>query len=454
MSFVTAFKHYLKQENLWQQPHHWLLPVSGGIDSVILVELCKQAKISFEILHCNFQLRAEESERDEAFVKQLAKQYQVVVTVQHFDTQKIANERGKGIQETARILRYEWFEQIRAERFLALGRSCYIVTAHHADDNAETICMNFFKGTGIQGIKGILPKHQHIVRPLLFARKTELIEFMKQQTLQFVEDSSNLTDHYTRNFFRHKVLPLVEEVIPKANENVINNAVRFREIAQLYEQAVQWQLKKVILLKGNEVHIPVLKLLQLKPLNSLVWEIIKNYGFSHDQIEAVVSLAKSETGKYLQSATHRILKNRKWLIIGVIAAKDNQHWLIEAPEQLSLQFTVGALQYKVLDLIQWKLDKSATVANIDLTQVHFPLILRRWKTGDYFYPLGMQKKKKISRFLIDQKLSLAEKEQVWVLESAQKIILWVVGHRIDDRCKVIASTKNVLQIRFTANKDV
>ncbi|MGZ8540541.1 MAG: tRNA lysidine(34) synthetase TilS, partial [Chitinophagaceae bacterium] len=305
MDLLLRFREYIQRDKLFTKNDKLLLAVSGGIDSVVLCELCKQAAYDFAIAHCNFQLRDSDSERDEKFVSELAGRYNVDFHVVRFETKAIAKERKISTQEAARELRYHWFEEIRNKNGYQ-----YILTAHHADDNIETVVMNFFRGTGIKGIKGIEPRHGFIIRPLLFARRSELEEFLTIQKLAFVSDYTNLQDDYTRNYFRNQVIPFIEKSFPEVNENVLSNINRFREVELLYQQAVDLHKKKLIEIKGNEIHIPVLKLKKTAPLHSIVYEIIKEYGFNSSQVDEVVALLDSESGKYVQSHAYRIIKNR------------------------------------------------------------------------------------------------------------------------------------------------
>ncbi|MBL0183968.1 MAG: tRNA lysidine(34) synthetase TilS [Chitinophagaceae bacterium] len=448
MSLLLKFQHYIKKENLFHPKDKLLLAVSGGVDSVVLCELCKQAGYDFVIAHCNFQLRGEESERDEKFVKGLAKKYSAEVLVKKFDTEKHAAENKLSIQVAARELRYNWFHEL-----IEASVAKYVATAHHANDNIETMLMNFFKGTGIQGLKAILPKQGNIVRPLLSVKKEELIAFAREHDLEFVEDSSNASDKYTRNYFRNQLFPDLQKVFPQVEENLAGNLQRFREIEILYQQSISQHKKKLMEQKGSEIHIPVLKLQKTEPLHSIVYEIIKDFGFTAHQTDECIALLQSETGKYIQSPTHRIIRNRKWLIISPNETTEAATVLIV--EEGKIIFVPGELEIKSLpqtsnlkpQTSDLKPQTSNNIAQLDAGEIKFPLLLRKWKTGDYFYPLGMDKKKKISRFLIDQKLSLPQKENVWVIEMNKKII-WVIGLRIDNRFKITGSTKDILQISF------
>ncbi|CAN5517213.1 tRNA lysidine(34) synthetase TilS [soil metagenome] len=447
MLLLKKLQQFIAAENLFQQKDRLLVAVSGGVDSVVLCALCKQAGFDFAIAHCNFHLRGDASDADEKFVESLAKQYKVPFYLQHFDTAAEAKTSKTSIEETARKLRYHWFETIRLEHAFN-----YILTAHHADDNIETVTMNFFRGTGISGLRGILPKQGKIIRPLLFARRGELEQFVKENELQFVTDHTNLENDYTRNYFRNTIIPLVNESFPEAAFNVLKNIQRFKETEILYQQSVQLHLKKLLEIKGNEVHIPVLKLLKTTPLASIIFEIIKSYGFTAHQTSEVIALLKSESGKYTESALYRIIKNRNWLIISPKQTTEAANILIETGE-CEVVFEKGIIKVQEHNSDQVKLSVDNNTAMLDAATIQFPLLLRKWKQGDYFYPLGMQKKKKLSRFFIDNKLSLTQKENTWVVEMNKKII-WIAGMRIDDRFKISSNTQKVLKLTLTGPNNI
>ena len=441
MELLKQFIQYNKKENLFQPKDKLLLAVSGGVDSVVLCALCRQIGYDFAIAHCNFKLRGTASDSDEKMAQTLAATYNVPFYVKSFDTTTIAATTKKSIEETARDLRYDWFETLRIE-----NNFNHIVTAHHADDNIETVMMNFFRGTGIKGLRGILPKHNQIVRPLLFARRNHLEAFAALNNLAFVTDHTNAENDYTRNYFRNTILPLVSESFPEAKENILKNIQRFTETEILYRQSIDLHLKKLTEYKGNEIHISVLKLLKTVPLATVVYEIIKDYSFTAHQADEVIALLQSETGKYIQSATHRIIKNRNWLIIAPVQNTEAQNILVEEKDA-SIIFEAGELQLEMLDAIAFQPIANNLIATLDAAEITFPLLLRKWKMGDYFYPLGMKKKKKVNRFLSDQKLSLPQKENTWVIEMNKKVI-WVVGNRIDDRFKVSPATINILKFVY------
>jgi tRNA(Ile)-lysidine synthase len=446
MDLPENFKNYIIKERLFTPADRLLLAVSGGLDSVVLCELVHRADFRPVIAHCNFRLRGAESDRDEAFVRELAQRYGREVVVQHFETQAYAAAQRLSVQAAARELRYAWFRQVTD----AWGEKGVIVTAHQLDDNIETMVMNFFRGTGLTGLRGMLPLQGRIARPLLFAARDELRRFADESNLIWVEDSSNESDKYTRNFFRHQILPLVEQAYPSARGNLADNLSRFRETEALYRDAVDRQKKKLLEPRGDEIHIPVLKLKKAVPLLTLIYEIFSPFGFTPQQTDAIAGLLDSPSGKYICSATHRLLKDRRWLILSPLGGGSPLRGggaaiVVIEKDRSIVDYAGGRLRLDLLPEFSGRPSAESSAAWLDAGQIVFPLLLRPWRPGDYFYPLGMRKKKKLARFLIDQKLSLAEKEKVWVLEMNKKII-WVVGRRIDDRFKLTNATRQVLRI--------
>jgi len=452
---LEKFQRYIKEQfNLRPNNTKLILAVSGGVDSIVLTDLVSKSGFDFIIAHCNFQLRGEESDRDEIFVGSLERRYGKQVLVKTFDTEKHAAENKISIQEAARGLRYEWFKELVNSQWSMVDEknihqsplTIYLATAHHANDNIETLLINFFRGTGISGLHGIPSKQGKIIRPLLFAKREEILAYAKENNLQWVEDSSNTSDKYTRNFFRLQIIPAIKEVYPNVEDNLLHNIQRLKEAEMLYRQAIQQQLKKLCEQKQNEIHIPVLKLQKTEPLNTIIWEIIRQYNFCAAQVEEVKKLFEAENGSFIASVSHRIIKNRNWLIIAPIQTEQAQNILIEENNK-KIKFENGILVLEKLQTTNYKLQTDNNVASLDAKEIKLPLLLRKWKQGDYFYPLGMKKKKKLSKFFIDQKLSKTEKEKVWVIEMNKKII-WIVGYRIDDRFKITSSTKEVLRITW------
>ncbi|OYU54502.1 MAG: tRNA lysidine(34) synthetase TilS [Chitinophagaceae bacterium BSSC1] len=447
--FQSFTKHWKQAFPQFQQDNSLLLlAVSGGLDSVVMTHLLAEMGFPCYVLHVNFQLRGAESERDENFVRSLAKATSMEIFVERFDTLDYAKLKGMGIQEAARTLRYHWFEEKRKECQLQFpDKKVLLLTAHHANDNVETVLINFFRGTGIQGLRGITPfqKDRYLVRPLLPFKKEDLIGFAKIKKLAFVEDSSNGSNKYTRNFLRNQILPQLEENFPQVKDNLLQNIDRMNEVAEIYQLAIADRLGGLMEWKGQECQVPILKLKKTDQLNTVIWELIRPFGFTVQQIPELIKLMEAPNGSCLYSSTHQIIRNRKWLLIATIQPQENSFVVIESSD-ISIEFAGGLLNCKTITE-PFTLDANSLKVMVDAKQLSFPLLLRKPKSGDYFYPLGMQKKKKLNRFFIDQKLSKIQKEAVWILESNQRII-WVIGMRIDNRFKCEPATSTALQLSF------
>ena len=439
-------------------PQHWanqfkgiplkgqdfLVAISGGLDSIVLSHLMHLVGANIQLAHCNFNLRGAESDQDELFVKEFAATYNLKLHTIHFDTSKYASESKLSIQEAARKLRYEWFGQLRKELNIQ-----WLLTAHHADDNIETVLMHFFRGTGIKGLTGIpvIQKEQSILRPLLEFHKEELKNYVAENGLTYREDSSNSKEDYTRNFFRLNLLPQIKTVYPQVENNLLHNIQRLKEVQEIYDSSIDKIKLKLLVYKGNEVHIPVLLLQKTTPLNAIIWEIIKDYGFNAAQIDEVIKLMGAHTGSYIQSGTHRIILNRNWLILTPLETTEANNILIEYNDT-RIKLSDGLLDIDRISINeQFTIPIDNNIACVDMKELQFPLLIRPWKQGDYFYPLGMEKKKKLSRYFIDQKFSLTQKEKIMVLETAGRII-WIIGERIDNRFRIKPNSKEILKITY------
>ena len=446
MDLKEKFTNYVRDHQVFSIGDQLIIAVSGGVDSVMLCELCRQTGYHFSVAHCNFTLRGEESERDELFVRELAGKYHVPFFVKRFDTNRYAAERKVSIQVAARELRYQWFTELVQE-----APGSLLLTAHHADDNAETIVMNFFRGTGLRGLTGIPLKNEFIRRPLLGISRKELLAFAGEYNLPWVEDSSNLSVDYTRNFFRKEILPAISSVYPAVEDNLQDNISRFRATGKLYKIAVDQLKKKLCKQKGAELHIPVKQWMAYES-KALIFEIIRDYGFGEKQLDEVIKLANSESGRFIESPDqrYRLIRHRHWFIMAPVTAPQANHIIIQGGDT-NIQFAGGRISMSKSTGPEIKPSKDKVQAWLDASLLEFPLLLRRWKTGDYFYPLGMPKKKKLSRFFIDQKMSKADKENAWVLESGKKIC-WVVGQRIDDRFKIKTDSKSATVLHLTSKQ--
>lgn len=420
-----------------------LLAVSGGVDSMVLADLLRRSGIKFGMAHCNYQLRDEASDLDEQLVTDWATQYDIPFFQVRFDTNKVKEEWKMGTQEAARILRYEWLDNLRTTYDYH-----FIATAHHANDNVETVLMNLFKGTGISGLHGIRVQNNLVIRPLLFAAKEDIRHYATENAVPFREDASNETDVYLRNAIRNHVIPAVAERIPNVVQQVNESITRFAQAEILYRKQVEKEKKKLLMQRGRDWYVPVKKLRQQEALETIVYELFHPYGFSPAQVPQVLQLLETESGHYINSATHRVIRHRDFLVITGQAEESADLILIEgAPGVVhTADASLHLSTHTNLDVIPT--DKN--IACVDFNKMEFPLVLRKWKTGDYFYPFGMgMKKKKVSKFFIEQKMAIHEKERAWVLVSGERIV-WVAGMRLDERFKLKPDTQHVLKMEWRA----
>ncbi|WP_114781641.1 tRNA lysidine(34) synthetase TilS [Botryobacter ruber] len=429
------------------QTHHLCLPeskmlaaVSGGIDSVVLCEVLHQLKYSFAIAHCNFGLRSEESEADQVFVKKLAKKYGVPFFTENFSTSAFATREKLSIQMAARALRYHWFEQVRQQE----GYD-FVATAHHSNDVAETILLNITKGTGIAGLHGIQPRNGNIIRPLLPLTKDDIYDFVTEQQLIWREDSSNLSTKYQRNKIRHEVIPALKEINPNLEETLQQTAERVSQAEAIVARYIDELGQRAMRQEAEAVYISLEPLQGATGLPVVLHELLKPYNFSYPVVLELLEALESISGKQFDSPTHTLVKDRAQLVItpknlsafGSVAIAEGQTEVNEAHVHLQLRY---------VDAAQYKLNTKPHVAALDADLLKFPLKLRPWQEGDWFVPLGMNGKKKISDFLIDRKVPANLKPNVLVLTSEQSIV-WVVGQRLDNRFKVTDKTERVLEVR-------
>ena len=446
-NFIEKFKAFASKEKLLALDQVFLVTVSGGVDSVVLACICKLIGVEFVIVHCNFQLRGAESDLDETFVQELAQTLDVPFYCKKFDTISYKTIHGVGTQVAARTLRYDYFAELATAITIEKKRKVKILTAHHQDDNVETSLMYMFRGSGIKGFLGIAVRNGIMERPLLFASKTAIKEYASINEIAYREDASNAGEDYSRNFIRNKILPTIQEQFPDVKQMFVKDIELFQDVFQIYKIVIQKKIKSLIRLDSGTIKIPVLRLQKMEAGKACLHEILQPLDFTAAQEVEVWQLCQSETGKYVLGKQHRVIRNRNWLVIVPNVVKEaNQFVIVSANE--AVNFVNGTLTLQTTDDVKIPTDKK--IALLDLKLVKFPLILRKWQQGDYFYPLGMRKKKKLSRFFIAEKYALHEKENAWILESNGKII-WVVGSRIDDRFKLHGSTKTALRIKFELN---
>ncbi len=423
----------------------YLLAVSGGIDSMVMADLFRQNTLNFQVAHCNFCLRGEESDMDQQLVQDWCARHNIPFHFQRFNTADFATEHSLSIQEAARLLRYTYFNEI-----LSLGSLEYVATAHHQDDNIETVFFHLLRGTGIKGLTGIPVSNERIIRPLLHISKKEIESYAVFNSILYRNDSSNKKEDYTRNKLRNIILPLIEDSFPQLRQTMSKNIVRFNEVNEIYQKAIDAMRAKLLEQRGQDYYIPIRKLKLVSPLQTVIYELIKPFHFSFEQAIELIRLFESHTGAFIQSHSHRIIRNRDMFVITSIDISASDMMLIDtSTEEISCaDFSVW------LKPMSGPLDirsKEKNVEWVDRRLLKYPLLFRKWRQGDYLYPLGMTKKKKVSRMLIDEKLSLPEKEKIWVLESDKKIV-WVSGIRIDNRYRITDNTKEIIQIRIIKNR--
>ncbi len=436
---IQTFKSYLKKERLIKSTNTILLAVSGGLDSVVMCDLFHQAGFQFAIAHCNFQLRGKESDEDETFVEALAEKYNVAFHSTSFDTAAYAKKKKLSIQEAARELRYFWFEEIRHQyNYTSLA------VAHHRDDSVETFFINLLRGTGIRGLHGILHQQGNIIRPLLFAGREELESYSKKKKLKYREDSSNESDKYLRNRIRHHLIPLLEELRSGATQQINSTMEHIRSVEAVYSDAIQQKRNSIVKEENGVVKLSIQKIKKLEPVDIYLFELLSPFGFNIEMVHEIVSAFDSISGKQFVSKTHRLIKDRDFLLLEEIKNKKSKNSLLKVKAgQKKLVITGKEIQMRtILKNKQLKLLLSKNIAQLDHAKLKFPLVCRTWQKGDTFQPIGMKGKKKLSDFLTDQKLSVIEKENTFVLLSGNDIV-WVVGHRIDERYRVIDTTKKI-----------
>lgn len=431
---IQRFKNHINQHFSFLRGKKILVACSGGLDSVVASYLLKEEGEEIGLAHCNFNLRGMESDADENFVIELSEQWNVPVFTESFNTKKYAESKRLSTQMAARELRYQWFEEIRLDFSYD-----FIVTAHHADDDLETFLINFSRGTGLRGLTGIPDLKGTIVRPLLVFSREEILNFAKEFNLHWREDSSNASMDYLRNQLRHEVIPPLKN----CSTQWLSNFRRTQENLKSSESLVQDYLQIVsqLVLKEEDVGISVdiEKLKDLPNTEALLYELLNPYGFT--AWEDIQGLLTAQSGKQIFSKTHRLLKDRAKLFLTEIPVDSRNQVRIITKNEGQIDEPVR-MSFIPTDKMGY-IDNSTIY--VDQDKIAFPLTLRKWHEGDVFQPFGMKGKKKLSKFFKDEKLSLAAKNEVWVLLSQDQVV-WIVGHRMDDRFKITPKTDNILKI--------
>lgn len=435
---LSQFQKYLTCLIGKNSDKKFLLAVSGGVDSVVMAYLFKHSSMDFAIAHCNFQLRGDEADGDEHFVKHLAEGYKVPFFVKRFETGSHSEKNKMSIQMAARELRYDWLKDVRQKN----GYD-FIVIAHHADDAIETFFINLLRGTGIAGLHGISSIHDGVIRPLLCFWREEIEKYAKDKKLKWREDSSNASDKYERNKIRHHVIPELLKVNPDAAKAITHTIENLREAESIYHNAIQEKISKLAAKRDNKLFISIDGLAKLELAHVYLFELIKEYGFNHVQTKEVIEALSGQSGKIFLSVSHKLIRDRRKLVVEKRDGDElKEDGLIKESDT---EFDNGAIKFKISvqeRKKEYKPFHPPSVGSLDYDKLIFPLTIRKWAQGDKFYPLGMKKPKKISDFLIDNKVSLVAKNDVYVMLSGNEIA-WVVGYRIDERFKIEPSTKKL-----------
>lgn len=444
---LTQLQDHINSKLPFLKNSKLLIAISGGIDSLVLTHLCHKLKLNIALAHCNFNLRGKESDADEDFVLDLAEKLDLEVFIENFDTETFAKDEGLSIQMAARALRYFWFNELSEQL-----KFDYILTAHHADDNLETFLINFSRGTGLDGLTGIPEVNENIVRPMLPFSRDVIEAYAKENHLKWREDSSNASTKYLRNKLRHDVIPTLKEMNPQLLQNFQSTLSNLNDTAAIVEDSINAFAERAI--ATIDKGVITLKISEFKKVNNpkgYLFELFKGYGFTEWQ--DVLHLLDAQSGKQVLSKSHRLIKDRDHLLLSKIQGDDNIEVSI-SEEEKEVETPFGMLFFEDLVPIAIEgntdnavLEKENHVIFVDKALLQFPLILRKWEEGDVFYPLGMNGKKKLSKYFKDEKLSLLDKENVWLLCSGNDIV-WVINLRGDNRFKVTMKTKQILKIQL------
>lgn len=415
-------KQYIEKEDLFSSGSKILIALSGGADSVALLCILHAAGYPCEAAHCNFHLRGEESNRDEQFVRQLCKKYGIHLHTIDFDTTRYAAEKHISIEMAARELRYNWFEEIRNQ-----CRADVVAVAHHQDDSVETILLNLIRGTGITGLLGIRPRNGVIVRPLLCINREEIMRYLQSIGQDYVTDSTNLEDEYTRNKIRLNLLPLMQTINPSVKNSLIETSNYLSDVATIYNRYIEEAKTRIATTEG----IRICELVKEPAPEALLFEILHPLGFNSAQIKDIVHSLHGQSGKQFSSKEWRVIKDREFLLLEKIQSEDK--------EELPFQIIKEEKEYTS----DFQIPRKKGTACFDADKLDGTISYRKWRTGDTFIPFGMKGKKKVSDYLTDRKFSISQKERQWVLCCGERIA-WLIGERTDNRFRIDETTRRVV----------
>ena len=427
------FKHrvqkFIEEKALFTLQDKVLVALSGGADSVALLRVLLSLGYTCECMHCNFHLRGEESNRDEAFVRALCEEYSVLLHVTHFDTGAYAKEHHQSIEMAARELRYTWFHQLKEER-----KASVIAVAHHRDDSVETFMLNLIRGTGIDGLKGISVRNGYIVRPLLQESREDILDYLNAIHQDYVTDSTNLQDQYVRNKIRLNILPLMKEINPSVMESIQHTAFRLSEVASIYHQDRYNRLEQIVKKNSDDfMQVSIANVVNDIAPNALLHELLSPLGFNSGQVKDVYrNLEHSQSGKRFLSKEWELIRDREDLLLHRIKQEETAPELIIKEVEYTPDFIIP---------------RNKNIACVDADKVEMPLTVRKWQMGDKFVPFGMTGKKKVSDYLTDRKISLYQKENQYVVCSGDRIV-WIVNERSDNRFRITPQTKRLFLIQI------
>lgn len=418
---VKKVKEFIEKEDLFSKQDKILVALSGGADSVALTRILITLGYHCEAAHCNFELRGEESDRDEDFVRNFCRSLNIKCHSIHFETRRYAAQQSISIEMAARELRYNWFSKICEES------DCQVVAvAHHKDDSVETMLLNLIRGTGINGLLGIRPKNGNVVRPLLCASRQEVVAYLHRMNQTYVTDSTNLEDEYTRNKIRLNLLPLMEEINPSVKDGLVKTASYLNDISKVYQQAIKESIDRIFITPEKEISIE--KLMNEPAPQALLFEVLSPLGFNSTQVEEVYGSLNGQPGKRFISSQWQVVKDRDLLLIEKVKTANDKPLITFEEVLLTKEFVIP---------------KDKNTACFDANKFKGVISIRKWEKGDYFIPFGMKGKKLVSDFMTDSKFSLLKKEQQWVL-SCNDQIAWLIGERTDNRFRIDDSTQKVI----------
>jgi tRNA(Ile)-lysidine synthase len=435
---IKTVENFIEKRKLLEPGARIIVGLSGGADSVVLLSVLHALGYECLAAHCNFRLRGEESDRDERLAAQSAASFSIPFYKRDFDTNSIARERKISIEMAARDLRYEWFDDLRQNL-----HADAIAVAHHRDDSIETMLLNFIRGTGIAGLTGIKPKNGFIVRPLLCVTKKEILRYADEKAIPYVTDSSNLKDEFTRNKIRLRLIPLLQSLNPGLEASLLHTMEHLNEVEKIYLSHIREAKEKIFDNETQTIHIPTL--LACPSPEAILFEILKEYGFGKEIIQSVFHALSAQSGKEFYSREYRLIKDReRFFLLPFKQKEQNFVFYIEGDEkEITFPFSMNIdIREEIPEIIK---DKS--IAYFDFDKLKFPLTLRKWQTGDRFIPFGMKGSQKLSDYFNNHKFSKLEKENTWILCSGKDIV-WVVGHRTDNRFSINKNSKKIYIIKL------